>query len=259
MPSPSIRLLQRRLALIEHRPAPAAGVVALGHDGLDRALGGGIARARLHELFARETGAAGSAAGFAAALARRLGPGLLWLREEAAERMGALHAAGLAEIGLDPAGLILGVLPDAQAVLRAAADALRCPAIGVAVIELWGAPRLLDLTASRRLALAAEQSGVTALMLRIAADPAPSACQTRWGIAPAPSQALAANAPGAPAWTIELLRQRGRPPGGPWRVEWRRDEAAFADNPPALSGAVVPLSGDRPDPPQPPAGLRRAG
>ena len=257
MPAPSIRLLQRRLSLIERRPASAAGVVRTGHDALDRALGGGVARGRLHELFAFDAEEAGSAAGFAAALARRLGAGVLWLREEAAERRGGLYAEGLAEIGLDPARLILGVLPDAQSLLRAAADALRCPEIGVTVIELWGAPRLLDLTASRRLALAAEGSGVTALMLRIAAEPAPSACQTRWRIAPAPSVALAANAPGAPAWTIELLRQRGRPPGGPWRVEWRRDEAAFSESP-ALPGALVPLSADRPGGADSPAGLRRA-
>lgn len=256
MVSPSIRLLKRRLAVIERaaRPALAAGVVATGHHGLDQALGGGIARGRLHELFAFEAQEAGSAAGFTAALARRLETGVLWLREEAAERRGALHAAGLAEIGIDPARLILGVMPDAASLLRAAVDALRCPEIGATVIELWGRAPLLDLTASRRIALAAESSGATALLLRIGAEPIPSACQTRWRIAPAPSVALAANAPGAPAWTLDLLRQRGRPPGGPWRVEWHRDEAIFSPTPQALSGAVVPLPADRPAAPRAAAG-----
>src|SRR3546814_10246605 len=62
--------------------------------------------------------------------------------------------------------------------LRAAAEIVRCDEVGVAVIELWRQPRPLDLTASRRLAVAAEASGVTALMLRIDAAPTPSAARS---------------------------------------------------------------------------------
>src|SRR5690606_29972131 len=201
---------------------PASGApchAPTGHDGLDQALGGGLIRGRVHELQVADGGEAGSGAGFAGVLAQRLGGELLWLREETAERgMGRLHAAGMAEIGLDPARLILGVLPDPAAVLRCAADAIRCRALGAVVIELWGDPKPLDLTATRRLALAAEGSGVTALLLRIAGHEAPSAAQTRLGVGPALSRPLPANAPGHPAWRIELLRQRGRPDGGVWRV-----------------------------------------
>lgn len=248
----SLPLLKRHLARIERRHKTAGVAVAharTGHDGLDHALGGGLLRGRVHELFVADPGESGSGAGFAGVLARRLGGELLWLREEAAERnMGRLHAAGMAEIGFDPAGLILGVLPDAAAVLRSAADALRCSALGAVVIELWGDPRPLDLTATRRLALAAEGTGVTALLLRIGGHEAPSAAQTRIGVAPAPSTALAANAPGHPAWRIELLRQRGRPDGGVWRVEWDRVRGALRDqgHDETVSGAVVPLSADRP-------------
>ncbi|MCP3730998.1 hypothetical protein M9978_11205 [Sphingomonas sp. MG17] len=249
----SLPLLKRHLARIERRHKPAS--VALrhaptGHDELDHALGGGLLRGRVHELQVADAGESGSGAGFAGVLAQRLGGELLWLREEAAERgMGRLHAAGLAEIGFDPARLILGVLPDAAAVLRAAADAVRCPALGAVVIELWGDPRPLDLTATRRLALAAEGSGVTALLLRVAGHEAPSAAQTRIGVAPTRSTALAANAPGHPAWRIELLRQRGRPDGGVWRVEWDRANGVLRDQEhdgETVSGAVVPVSGDRP-------------
>lgn len=252
MSAESLPLLKRRLARIERRHKPADVAVAhapTGHSGLDRALGGGLLRGRVHELQVADAGEAGSGAGFAGALAQRIGGELLWLREDAAERgMGRLHAAGMAQLGCDPARLILGVLPDAAAVLRAAADAIRCPALGAVVIELWGDPRPLDLTATRRLALAAEGSGVTALLLRVAGHEAPSAAQTRIAIAPAPSIALAANAPGHPAWRIELLRQRGRPDGGVWRVEWDRANGALRDqrDDEAISGAVVPLSGDRP-------------
>ncbi len=258
----SLESLKARIAGLERACAgesggEPAGLARTGHAGIDAALGGGLMRARLHEIFAFEADDAGCATGFTAALALRLGGTLVWLREGEAERRGGqLHAPGLVEIGLSPAQVILGTLPDALAVLRAAADVTRCGDVGVAVVELWRDPRAFDLTASRRLALAAEASGVTVIALRIAATPAPSAAQTRWQVAAAPSLPMEANAPGYPAWAIELLRQRGRPAGGAWRVEWNREQACLAEALPvggagtggaaALSGAVLPLSAGRP-------------
>ena len=258
----SLESLKARIAGLERACAgesgsEPAGLARTGHAGIDAALGGGLMRARLHEIFAFEADDAGCATGFVAALALRLGGTLVWLREgEAEKRGGQLHAPGLAEIGLAPSQVILGTLPDALAVLRAAADVTRCGDVGVAVVELWRDPRAFDLTASRRLALAAEASGVTVIALRIAATPAPSAAQTRWQVAAAPSLPMEANAPGYPAWAIELLRQRGRPAGGAWRVEWNREQACLAEALPvggagtgsaaALSGAVLPLSAGRP-------------
>jgi protein ImuA len=268
MPCPrdSLESLKARIAGIERACAgetggEPAGIARTGHAGIDAALGGGLMRARLHEIFAAEADDAGCATGFTAALALRIGGTLVWLREgEAEKRGGQLHAPGLVEIGLSPAQVILGTLPDALAVLRAAADVTRCGDVGVAVVELWRDPRALDLTASRRLALAAEASGVTVIALRIAATPSPSAAQTRWQVGAAPSLPMEANAPGYPAWKIELLRQRGRPAGGAWRVEWNREQACLADaaaaggvrtgilagGAAALSGAVPPLSAGRP-------------
>lgn len=237
--------LRNRIARIEGlRPAEAPLHAALGVDSLDQALGGGLARGRLHELFAADPADGPGAAGFAAMLARLALPAgapLLWLRMEDAERIGGrLSAPGLAQIGLDPARLVLLVLRDPVMLLRAAADVVRCSQVGAAVIELWRQPRALDLTASRRLAVAAEESGVTALMLRVDAEPSPSAAHTRWQVASAPSIALEADAPGHPAFDIQLLRQRGRPDGGRWRLEWQRERAAFGEAP--LPGAVVPAA-----------------
>ena len=262
----SLSLIQRRIALIERGRNPAAKAVGhapTGHDRIDHALGGGIMRARVHELVAETQTEAGSGAGFASVLAQQLGGEIIWLRERDAElRKGQLYAPGVAEIGIDPGRVIVGVLPDAAAVLRAAADALRCSGLGSVVIELWGNPRAYDLTASRRLALLAEASGVTALLLRVGGNVAPSAAQTRIGVSPAPSTPLAADAPGHPAWTIELLRQRGRPAGGIWRVEWDREHGQLRDqdhDAATLSGAVPPLSGDRSTGAIRATGLRRTG
>jgi len=237
--------LRRKIARIEGSPALAGpGSVPLGHADADAVLGGGLARGRLHELFALDAADASSGAGFAAMLALRMGGPVVWLRTQDAERLGGgLHAPGLGEIGIDPAALVLGVLPDAKAVLRAGLDVVRCAAVGVAVVELWRNPRELDLTATRRLAVAAESSGVTALLLRVEAVPMPSAAHTRWTVRAGPSAALEGNAPGHPAIDVELLRQRGRPAGTGWLLEWDRDRTIFREpgGQATISGAVVPL------------------
>jgi protein ImuA len=198
----------------------------------------------VHELFAFESGDAAPATGFAAMLLLRAsGPKapIFWLRTDEAERRGGrIHGPGFAELGGDPDALVLGLAPDIKALLKSAADAARCPGLGALVVECWGKSAELDLTASRRLALAAEQSNATLFLLRLEAEPAPSAADTRWKVEAAPSRALEANAPGAPMFDIELLRRRAGPAGMRWRLEWDRDRLSFRE--PALAGAVVPLS-----------------
>lgn len=264
MSDSSLTLLRLRKSLerLEPRRAPAeAGLFALGAVEVDHALGGGLARGRLHEVFA-ETAEGASAAGFTALLALLAGEGrpLLWLRTEAVQReAGQLHATGLAELGLDPAALLLGLVPDEPALLRAAAEATRCAGLGALLVECRGAAKGLDLTASRRLMLAAEASGVTVLVLRVQGELrfSPSAADTRWQVAAAPSRPLEADAPGAPMFDLELLRRRAGPPAGPWRLEWCRDRSCFA----RPVGAESPLS--RPVPAVAPLGtaeaLRRTG
>lgn len=248
--SPLTRL-RRRVARIEGaRPQEGAGCFATGHEALDAWLGGGLARGRLHEAMVEDPADAGSLSGFAAMLAMLVGDGkpILWLRTDAGEKRGGrLHAGGLNELGLSPWSMLLGLVADDHALLKAANDAARCAGLGALVVEAWGDPRPLDLTATRRLMLAAEASGVTVLLVRAAARESPSVAETRWRVSPAPSVALAdgtaSGAPGPPGFEIELLRRRTGPAGRTWRVEWNRDRHAF--QPPALaplSGAALPLA-----------------
>jgi protein ImuA len=243
-----LAMLRRELALIAGGERPSeAGRFATGHEGLDAALGGGLARGRVHELFAAEMDDVASATGFAAMLALRATEGkpILWLKSDEAERRGGrFHAPGFAELGGDPDTLVLGLAPDGKALLRGAVDATRCSGLGAVIVECWGKCPKLDLTASRRLSLAAEQSGVTLLMLRLQAEPSPSATDTRWAVSAAPSRVLEANAPGLPMFEIELLRRRAGPSGMRWRLEWDRDQLAFRE--PPLPGAMVPLPARRP-------------
>jgi protein ImuA len=244
-PNHPLRRLQGLAGIALSDRAETVAHLETGHAAFDAALGGGLARGRLHELFAPDADDAASATGFAAMLALRAleaapAAPLLWLRTGAAARQaGTFHAPGLAELGGDPARLLLAEAPDAIALLRCANDAARCPGLAAAVIETWGPMPAFDLTASRRLALAARDSGVTLLMLRLGAEPVPSAAETRWGVSAAPSQALEAKAPGSPAIEIELLRWRAGPAGMRRRMEWDRDVRCFRE--PALPGAVVPF------------------
>jgi protein ImuA len=270
--SPLTALRQRIAAMAGVQAAESVNLAPLGHAGIDARLEGGLARGQLHEVIAGEADDASSAAGFASMLARRVVPEsatIIWLREGEAQRGGGgLYAPGLVDLGIDPARLVIGVLPDALSLLRVAAEVVRCPDVGMAVVELWKNPRALDLTATRRLAVAAESSGVTALLLRVAAEEAPSAAHTRWRVRSVAALPLEADAPGHTALEVELVRQRGGRAGGRWILEWDRDQAIFRDQSgagqrkqqassargPTLSGAVVSaVSG------QPPRPHRRTG
>lgn len=209
----------------------------------------GLARGQLHDVYAIDSEDAPSGAGFgiAVALAAKALP-LLWLRTEAGEQtQGRLHATGLIELGLAADLLVLGIVADEAALLRAAADAARCAGLGTVLVESVGRAPGFDLTATRRLMLAAEASGVTVLSLRIGAAPTPSAAATRWGVAAVPSVALdqgvGEGAPGFPAFDVECLRRRGGPAGQRWRVEWDRDAKSFRGA--SLSGAGVSVASDR--------------
>ena len=258
--------LKRRLAQLGQTDAAGATqLFRLGVPAVDEPLGGGLARAVLHEVFARSPANGAAASGFGLGLAM-LAAGsrpIVWIRQDFAEtEAGRLYAPGLVELGRDPSGFILVRARDASGVLRAAMEAVRCQAVGAVGLEPWGEPGVLDLTATRRLSLAASASGVTALLVRAAARPEPSSAATRWSVASAPSRPLPANAPGFPSFAVSLLRHRAGLPARDWHVEWNRDRCSFQDGT-SLSRAVVSVSADRPDqvgrPAGRDAGFRRAG
>ena len=238
--------LKRRLERLE-RPRAASGLFALGHEAIDARLGGGLARGALHELCAAEVEDHPAASGFALMLAMRACEArpILWLREDRGQRQhGRIYGPGLVELGIAPDQIILVTAPDTLSALRAGADILGCAGIGAVVIEPWGEARALDLTASRRLVLAAEKSGVAAFILRDRAASFASAAATRWTVASALSVALPGNAPGQVALSVELVRHRGGVPPFGLVMEWDREEHIFRE--PALSRAFLPSAQRRP-------------
>lgn len=252
--SPILAGLRKRIARLNanggFESRRADGWLASGHAPFDDAIGGGLATGRCHEFFASDALDATSAAAFAALIALRT-PGkapLIWLRTtDAGKRTGHIYAPGIAELGGDPDQLLLVETADPKMLLACANDAIRCAGSAAVIVESWGKLPLLDLTAGRRLALGARNAGTTLLMLRLNASPTPSVAETRWNVAAAPSQALEANAPGAPAFDLELLRWRGGSAPARWRLDWNHDEKAFGPNADeaALSRNLLPLPARR--------------
>src|SRR5450756_1897401 len=236
--------------------------VALGHADADATLQGGLALGAMHEVFADAGRQSAAATGFVAGLAGRVSARrpLLWVRQDFTEiESGALAMRGLAELGLDPRLVVTVRAPDVDTALKTAADALACDALGVVVLEVWGEARQLDLVASRKLTLAAQMSGVTGLVLRVAAEPLPSSAETRWIVraAHSPPSAQPGSAWGAPVFDAQLVRNRHGPVGR-WIMEWKCDECLF-EKPAAYPQPVAATPAHRPHQAPALAEQRRAG
>lgn len=250
--------LSRQIAEIEgrsmHLPADRA-LLPLGISRLDAMLSGGLRRDALHEIRSQTSRDSGAAAGFAMALLARLAisdprPILLVSEAGVLKEAGHPYAPGLERFGLDPARLVIVRSRRAVDSLWVFEEGLRCGALAAVLAEIRGHPRQLDLTASRRLALRANESGVMGLLLRQAGTAEPGAAATRWHATPRPAAILDdfAAGIGRPAWRLVLERNRNGPTGI-FDLEWNHGSRAFA----APSGPALPLSraslpGDRPHP-----------
>ncbi len=138
------------------------------------------------------------------------------------------YAPGLAAYGFDPKRIIFIEADRSQDALWALEEALRCKGLAAAVGEIGDA----DLTATRRLQLAAEGSGTTGLLLRTKPrKTGNSACVTRWHISPQssfPERELPGL--GAPRWHAELLKTRGGRPAA-WDIEWKNGQFRLPNSP----------------------------
>ena len=146
-------------------------------------------------------------------------------RETKARFCGASGAAisshRLAAVGLHPDRVIYAETHREAEVLAAAEEGLRHKGLAGVVAEV----ARLGLTASRRLQLAAEESGVPALILRRwrnacerASDAEATAAVTRWQVSAAPSRPLPVPGIGRERWLVELIRCKGAEPRS-WLLE----------------------------------------
>lgn len=163
----------------------------------------------LSELFAAHVCDAGWAGFLLAQLAT--GKPLLWVQD----RMAIRDSGRIYPPGLGGREIIHVEARDARQALWAMEEGVRCPALSAVIGEISGDPKALDFTATRRLAVAAERSGVPCWLVRLGGMANLSGARMRWRLASAPSllNPLDARAPGRPAWDAELFRARGHAPG----------------------------------------------
>ncbi|MDB5495002.1 MAG: hypothetical protein JWP86_2339 [Phenylobacterium sp.] len=208
----ALAALKAKIAALEAGGRACSASLPFGATAIDELLpGGGLPLGRWHEItgagLEAETGAA--PATFAALMATPLAA-----RGEAVWvfRRDDLFAPGLSGLGFPAQRLIQVCARDEAEALSVMEDALST--VGVAAVI--GEVEDVDLTAGRRLQLACEKRGATALVLRrspfgnAASRGAGSTSATRWRVASAPSEPPAGEfGLGAPRFEVTLERCRG--------------------------------------------------
>ena len=186
---------------------------------LDRHLPGrGLIVGALHEVVEHGPAAefAGSATFFTAGIAARLKGPVLWCLTRR-----DLFAPGLMKVGLHPDRVIYAETNRDADVLPLIEEGLHQKGLGAVIGEV----SRLGLTASRHLQVAAEASGVPALVIRrwwtVARKDLtklPTAASTRWRVSPVPSEVVPAGGLRRGRWQVELVRCRGAQPRS-WIME----------------------------------------
>jgi len=199
-------LAHLRRALVTKNRGESPTLLPFGVVPVDDALGGGLEGGILHEIAAAREAEAAAASGFALLLAARTSGPVVWIAEDMAlYESGVPYGPGLDDLGLNPERFIMVAAPKSRDVLWAVEEALSCRGMGTVIGEIRQAS--LDLTATRRLSLAAGRRSAVALLVRSAPGRDASAAATRW-------------------IALSLMRNRRGPPGS-WVLEWNGVEQRF--------------------------------
>ncbi len=216
-PHPALEKLREQLGYLEctnrfSKTVPVA-------DAVDRWLPhGGLPTACIHEV---KSASLASALAFCSILSARIAGeqgNIVYLSSDR-----TLHPLGLLPYGVKLDRLLLVSVRRSQDLAWALLEALRCSQVSAVMAMLDDA----DLTSSRRLQLAAENSGATGFLLGRSTVAAIASPITRWKIS-----ALVGNPEqrfDEPIWTVDLLYCRsGRP--GSWTIEWRNQRLSTLFN-----------------------------
>lgn len=239
-----IASLRARIASSERGAFAARRVIPFGIPALDVHLRGGLARGALHEIAGGGLGAlhAPAAALFLAGVLARIEGPVLWCF-----RALDLFAPALAGVGLHPDRIVYAEAGSEKTVLACLEEGLRHAGLAGVVGEV----SRLSMTASRRLQLATEASGVTAFVIRrwrtaqeASAFSHPTAAFTRWRITAAPSSPLPVPGVGRARWRVELVRCRGGEPAE-WEVEACDAQGRLAVPAELADRSAAPADGQR--------------
>ncbi|MFC4255705.1 protein ImuA [Altererythrobacter xixiisoli] len=202
----------------------------------DRLADRGLNSGGLHEVAAASASLNDDAAarlfmaGIATRFAAEPGSDVLW-----AVTVFDLYAPGLEQVGVGPDKVLYAQGRKDLEVLAMAEDGLRDGALACVIAEVKAA----DMTATRRLQLAASDSGTPMLLYRSRRSrercplSTPSSAITRWRISCTAAERMPWQGVGRPRWQVELIRQRN---GDPFSLEL---EACDATGRPALPAAIA--------------------
>ena len=158
------------------------------------------------------TASSGFIAGILSALLQRTGAGI-WISSSH-----FIFPPALVSFGIEPSQLIFIYLRNQKEILWATEEALKCEGLTAVVSEISS----MDLSISRRLQLASEQSRVTGFFLRHKPKQVSTTVSVcRWQVQHLPGD-TEDGLPGVgfPKWQVELLKVRNGKPGG-WQLEWK--------------------------------------
>lgn len=220
--------------------------LAFGVRAIDAVLQGGLAPASLHEVVPATMRDFGAAVGVVFALAALANDGsrnTLWIQTEfAANESGNIYGRGCDLFGLPARQFLLLKVSRPLDALWAMEEALKCRALTSVIAELPSDGSIADLTATRRLTLAAREGGGFGFLFRHRPSPLTSSAETRWEVAAVPSYPDQFGGLGRTTFALSLTKNR-RGPTGRWSVAWDHHERAFS----ALSLGMAEAAFDRPD------------
>jgi len=216
--------LRAQIAALETPPSRETELCfQLGLEEVDGQLpGGGLTRRGVHEIRAASYGDMGAAIGFGAALAARAAHDMankdrliVWCQQSwGAYDLGHLYAPGLAAFGIDPSRLLLVNPAREPDMLWALEECIRAGVFAAVVGEVPATSRHFNLRASRRLHLAAEDTGTPLILMRGFGELlSPSAALTRWCVSAASTvEEGSLHAINRPGWQVELEKCKGGRP-----------------------------------------------
>jgi len=168
-----------------------------------------------HEFICKDHEGLTASSGFIAGILSTLlqnGGAALWISSSH-----TIFPPALVSFGINPAQFIFIRLHNQKEILWTIEEALKCEGLTAVVGEV----SCVDLTISRRLQLATEQSGVTGFLLRTKQRILnTTACSCRWQIHSLQSETeVGLPGVGFPRLNVELLKVRNGKPGS-WQIEW---------------------------------------
>lgn len=223
--------------------------IPLGLRRAEALLGGGIITGALHEISPQAPIHLGAANGFALALAALAGKGtgrretLLIQTDLTRFEAGAPYGIGLDQFGLSMRQLLVLRARRPIDALFAMEEALKCRGLAGVIAEL--PDDSADLTATRRLSLAARTHDGFGLLLRHRSTSLPSAAMTRWDVAALAGERDPHGGIGMTSFLLSLVKNR-RGPCGAFRVAWSHHELAFVETADPVAVAA-PSAGRPPD------------